>query len=112
VDARDGFSFAGSPTGEEGGKGKPWKQQLRVKSVRGEEALNCNCAEKCRGVEVRQRVGVRARERVQAEVRSQHVWCAGEGVQVTLGCARGTLAQEESICVEERAFRACGEVDA
>ena len=36
ADAWDGFSFAGSPTGEEGGgKEKPWKQRLRVKSVWG-----------------------------------------------------------------------------
>ena len=35
ADARNGFSFAGSPTGEEGGKEKPWKQRLRVKSVWG-----------------------------------------------------------------------------
>jgi hypothetical protein len=46
VDARNGFSFAGSPTGEEGGKGKPWKQRLRVKNAWGEEALNLNCTEK------------------------------------------------------------------
>ena len=55
ADAWDGFSFAGSPTGEEGGSEKPWKQRLRVKSAQGEEALNLHCAKKCRGRDVRVR---------------------------------------------------------
>ena len=46
ADAWDGFSFAGSPTGEEGGSEKPWKQRLRVKIARDEGALNLNCTEK------------------------------------------------------------------
>ena len=55
ADAWDGFSFADSPTGEEGGSEKPWKQRLRVKSAQGEEALNLHCAKKCRGRDVRVR---------------------------------------------------------
>ena len=46
-----------------------------------------------------------ARDSAQAaEVRSQRAWCGGEG-----DCARkraGSSAEEERICVEERAFRA------
>ncbi len=42
ADAWDGFSFAGSPTGEEGGSEKPWKQRF----ARGERA---SCAEKHTG---------------------------------------------------------------
>ena len=37
ADARNGFSFAGSPKGEEGGKLR--KQRLRAESAPGEEAL-------------------------------------------------------------------------
>ncbi len=55
---------------------------------------------------------------MQAEVHSQRIWCGGEGVQGVLECARGTRAQEDRICVEERVFRehwgarrARGEVD-
>jgi len=59
-----------------------------------------------------------ARDSAQAaEVRSHRAWCGGEG-----DCARkraGSSAEEERICVEERAFRARwgvrrahGEVDA
>ena len=51
-------SSPGLPTGEEGGSEKPWKQRLRVKSARGEEALNLHCATKCRGRDVRVRVEV------------------------------------------------------
>ena len=39
-----------------------------------------------------------------AQVRSQRAWCGGEG-----DCARkraGSSAEEERICMEERAFRA------
>ncbi len=78
ADAWDGFSFAGSPTGEEGGSEKPWKQRLRVKSARGEEALNLHCVKKCRGRDVRVRVEVRRapwRRRI----------CAGGGPRNALG---------------------------
>ena len=52
-----------------------------------------------------------ARDSAQAAgVCSQHAWCGGEG-----DCASkraGSSAEEARICVEERAFRARGEVDA
>ena len=52
-----------------------------------------------------------ARDSAQAAgVCSQHAWCGGEG-----DCASkraGSSAEEARICVEERVFRARGEVDA
>jgi len=72
------------------------------------------CEEAHRGgdVRARQRAGggstveeTCARDSAQAaEVRSQRAWCGGEG-----DCARkrvGSSAEEDRICVEERAFRA------
>ena len=85
----------------------------------GEGAASQLCEEAHRGgdVRARQRAGggstveeTCARDSAQAaEVRSQRAWCGGEG-----DCARkraGSSAEEEHICVEERAFRAHGEVD-
>ena len=86
--ARDRFSFAGSPTGEEGGSEKPWKQRLRVKSALGEEALNLHCAKKCRERDVRVRVEVRRapwRRRATGTARRQRE------------CAVSTLGVEEKV---------------
>jgi hypothetical protein len=78
----DGFRFAGSPTGEEGGSEKPWKQRLRLKSALGEEALNLHCAKKCRGRDVRVRVEVRRapwRRRIRAGGGPRTRWCERVG---------------------------------
>ena len=92
-------SSPGSPRGEEGGKIR--QQRLRARSARGEKekALHRNCAKKSTEEETCARDNTQA-----AEVRSQGAWCGGEG-----DCARkraGSSAEEEHICVEERAFRA------
>jgi hypothetical protein len=66
----------------------PWKRRARAGG-----GATCTVEETC------------ARDSAQAaEVCSQHAWCGGEG-----DCARkraGSSAEEERICVEERAFRA------
>jgi hypothetical protein len=80
----------------------------------GEGAASHLCEEAHRGgdVRARHRAGggstveeTCARDSAQAaDVRSQRAWCGGEG-----DCARkraGSSAEEERICVEERAFRA------
>ena len=104
ADVWDGFSFAGSPTGEEGGSEKPWKQRLRVKSARGEEALNLHCAKKCHGRDVRVRVEVRRapwRRRIRAGGGPRTRW--GERVGTEL---RRRKCAVRALGVEERAFRA------
>ena len=107
ADAWDGFSFAGSPTGEEGGKEKPWKQRLRVKSAQGEEALNLHCAKKCRGRDVRVRVEVRRapwRRRMRAGGGPRTRW--GERVGTELRrrkCAVRALGVEEKVISQETA---------
>jgi len=95
ADAWDEFSFAGSPTGEEGGSEKPWKQRLRVKSALGEEALNLHCAKKCRGRDVR--------------VRALNLHCAkkcrGRDVRVralNLHCAKKCRERDVRVRVEVR----------
>ena len=117
ADAWDGFSFAGSPTGEEGGSEKPWKQRLRVKSALGEEALNLHCAKKCRGRDVRVRVEVRRapwRRRMRAGGGPRTRW--GELVRKACRrkCAVRALGVEEKVIARERAQGGCrerGEVD-
>ena len=107
ADAWDGFSFAGSPTGEDGGSKKPWKQRLRVKSARDEEALNLHCAKKCRGRDVRVRVEVRRapwRRRMRAGGGPRTRW----GERVGTGrrrrkCAVSALGVEEKVIAQERA---------
>jgi hypothetical protein len=107
VDARNGFSFAGSPTGEDGGSKKPWKQRLRVKSARDEEALNLHCAKKCRGRDVRVRVEVRRapwRRRMRAGGGPRTRW--GERVGTELRrrkCAVRALGVEEKVIARESA---------
>ena len=73
ADAWDGFSFAGSPTGEEGGKEKPWKQRLRSRSARGEKekAMHRNCAKKRNEEETCARDSAQAAE---APWRARWVW--------------------------------------
>ena len=93
----------------------------RTERTRREEegAASQLCEEAHRGGDVRARHSAGggstveetcARDSAQAaDVRSQRAWCGGEG-----DCARkraGSSAEEEHICVEERAFRAHGEVD-
>jgi hypothetical protein len=107
ADAWDGFSFAGSPTGEEGGSEKPWKQRLRVKSAQGEEALNLHCAKKCRGRDVRVRVEVRRapwRRRIRAGGGPRTRW--GERVWTARRrrkCAVSVLGVEEKVIARESA---------
>jgi hypothetical protein len=107
ADAWDGFSFAGSPTGEDGGSKKPWKQRLRVKSARDEEALNLHCAKKCRGRDVRVRVEVRRapwRRRMRAGGGPRTRW--GERVGTELRrrkCAVRALGVEEKVIARESA---------
>ena len=105
ADVWDGFSFAGSPTGEEGGSEKPWKQRLRVKSARGEEALNLHCAKKCHGRDVRVRVEVRRapwRRRIRAGGGPRTRW--GERVWTARRrrkCAVSVLGVEEKVIARE-----------
>jgi hypothetical protein len=91
----------------------------------GEDTALQLCAEAHRGGDVRARQRAGGGSTVEetcalsqaAQVRSQRAWCGGEG-----DCARkraGSSAEEERICMEERAFRARwgarrahGEVDA
>jgi hypothetical protein len=91
----------------------------------GEGAVSQLCEEAHRGGDVRARQRAGGGSTVEetcalsqaAQVRSQRAWCGGEG-----DCARkraGSSAEEERICMEERAFRARwgarrahGEVDA
>ena len=95
--ARAGWPNALRPArhgGEEGGSEKPWKQRLRVKSARGEEALNLHCATKCRGRDVRVRVEVRRapwRRRTRRTARRQ------------LKCAVSALGVEEKVIARESA---------
>ena len=107
ADAWDGFSFADSPTGEEGGSEKPWKQRLRVKSAQGEEALNLHCAKKCRGRDVRVRVEVRRapwRRRIRAGVGPRTRWCERVGTaRRRRKCAVSALGVEEKVIARENA---------
>jgi hypothetical protein len=81
ADLQNGFSFAVSPKGEEGGK--LWKELLRTDRELGEEAqISQLCGEAysggdlCGRVEVQEHAGVRARESAQVEVRGEStlVW--------------------------------------
>ena len=105
ADAWDGFSFAGSPSGEEGGSEKPWKQRLRVKSAQGEEALNLHCAKKCRGRDVRVRVEVRRapwRRRICAGGGSRTRWVERVGTsRRRRKCVVSSLGVEEKVIARE-----------
>jgi hypothetical protein len=108
----DGFRFAGSPTGEEGGSEKPWKQRLRLKSALGEEALNLHCAKKCRGRDVRVRAlnlhcakKCRGRDvRVRVEVRRAPWRRRARGTaRRQRKCAVSALGVEEKVIARESA---------
>ncbi len=89
-------------------KRKTVEKRLRVKSARGEEALNRNCAEKCRGGDVRVRVEVRRapwRRRMRAGGGPRTRW--GELVRKACRqkCAVSALGEEEKVIARESVLR-------
>ena len=76
ADAWDGFSFAGSPTGEEGESGELRQQRLRARSARGgqEKALHRKlCGAAHWGGDLRAGEKVRERAGVAGEVRARRI---------------------------------------
>ena len=90
-----------------GGSQKQWKQRLRVKSARGEEALNRHCAKKCCGRDVCVRVEVRRapwRRRILAGGSPRTRW--GEHVGTARRrrkCVVSAVGVEEKVIARESA---------